>query len=63
VIGVGQGRGSGFLFIWLGCLTLLVSFLGYIYPRVRLVEDELPDAVPDDAHAQRSADEPAAAAD
>ena len=59
VIGVGPGRGSGFLFIWLGCLTILISFLGYIYPRVRLVEDELPDAIPDEAPAQGTASEPA----
>jgi len=60
VIGVGPGRGSGFLFIWLGCLTLLVSLLGYIYPRVRRVEDELPDAIPDETNVQRTTAEPAA---
>ena len=47
VIGVGPGRGSAFLFVWLGILTILVSLGGYIFPRVRLVEDELPDAIPD----------------
>ncbi len=59
VIGVGPGRGSGFLFVWLGCLTILISFLGYIYPRVRLVEDELPDAIPDEEPAQGATIEPA----
>lgn len=47
VIGVGQGRGSAFMFILLGLSTILVSGWGYVYPRVRLVEDELPDAVPE----------------
>lgn len=59
VIGVGPGRGSGFLFVWLGCLTILISFLGYVYPRVRLVEDELPDAIPDEEPAQGATIEPA----
>ncbi len=45
VIGVGPGRGVGFLFIVLGSLTLLTAVVAYAYPRMRKVEDELPDAV------------------
>jgi MFS transporter, DHA3 family, macrolide efflux protein len=47
VIGVGPGRGIGFLFIILGGLTLLIVSAGYLYPRLRLLEDEVLDTVPD----------------
>ena len=46
-IGVGPGRGIALMFILLGLLTLLAVALGYMYPRLRLVEEELPDAVSD----------------
>lgn len=45
IIGVGQGRGIGLLIISMGLLVMLVSAISYLYPRLRLVEDELPDAV------------------
>ena len=45
IIGVGQGRGTGLLFISAGLFLVLVSVIGYLYPRLRRVEDELPDAV------------------
>ena len=44
LIGVGPGRGIGLLFIVLGIFNVLVAIVGYLYPRLRLVEDELPDA-------------------
>jgi predicted MFS family arabinose efflux permease len=47
LIGIGPGRGIGLLFIVLGALTILSVGAGYLYPRLRLVEDELPDAIPD----------------
>ncbi len=46
VVGVGPGRGTGLLFIISGLLSILVATGGYIYPRVRRLEDELPDAMP-----------------
>ena len=46
LIGVGQARGIGLLFILSGILMLLVTIAAYAYPRLRLVEDELPDVVP-----------------
>jgi MFS family permease len=49
VIGVGQGRGIGFLFVLLGLLVVSVLAFAVTYPRLRQVEDEIPDAVPDDA--------------
>ena len=46
VVGVGPGRGTGLLFMVIGMLTILaILFLGYLNPRVRNLEDELPDAV------------------
>jgi DHA3 family macrolide efflux protein-like MFS transporter len=48
VIGTGQGRGIGLLFILTGILTMLTAFGGYTYPRIRRIEGELPDAVSDE---------------
>lgn len=49
VIGVGAGRGIGLLFIVVGGLTILITIAAYQYPRLRLVETELPDILPDEA--------------
>jgi MFS family permease len=46
LIGVGPGRGTGFMFIVIGALSILVSAAGYLNPHVRNVEDELPDVMP-----------------
>ncbi|ACK67642.1 major facilitator superfamily MFS_1 [Rippkaea orientalis PCC 8801] len=43
VIGVGKGRGIGLMFILMGLLTLLLAVIAYRYPRLRWMEDELPD--------------------
>ena len=42
---VGPGRGLAFLLILLGLLKLSISVWGMMYPCIRYVEDELPDAV------------------
>ena len=47
LIGVGPGRGTGFMFMVIGALSVLVAAAGYLSPRVRNVEDELPDVMPD----------------
>ena len=47
IVGVGPGRGIALLLIALGLLKLSISLWGLLYPRIRLVEDELPDAVAD----------------
>jgi MFS family permease len=48
IIGTGPGRGTGLLLVVVGFLTIfLVLGLGYLNPRVRRVELELPDQVPD----------------
>jgi DHA3 family macrolide efflux protein-like MFS transporter len=44
VLGEGAGRGIGLLFVILGGLYVLLTALAYLYPRLRLVEIELPDA-------------------
>lgn len=43
IIGVGRGRGIGLLFIVLGILVVLTVAGGSLYPRLRRLEDELPD--------------------
>ncbi|MFN2168987.1 MAG: MFS transporter, partial [Anaerolineae bacterium] len=45
IIGTGPGRGIGLLFVLMGAIKLAVAAAGYAHPRVRFVEDELPDAV------------------
>lgn len=45
LIGSGPGRGIGLLIMLLGLFTMLVTLAGSLYPRLRLVEDELPDIV------------------
>jgi DHA3 family macrolide efflux protein-like MFS transporter len=45
IIGTGQGRGIGLMFIVAGIFTMLITIGGYLCPRLRLVEDELPDMV------------------
>jgi hypothetical protein len=39
VMGVGSGRGFGLMFVIAGVLTMLIACLGYLQPRLRLVED------------------------
>lgn len=46
LIGVGPGRGIGLLFVVMGSLISLASLLVTLYPRLRRVELELPDALP-----------------
>jgi len=43
VIGVGPGRGIAFLFIILGGLSIVFTIIAYLYPRLRNLEDEIPD--------------------
>ncbi|PKO12848.1 MAG: MFS transporter [Chloroflexi bacterium HGW-Chloroflexi-10] len=47
ILGVGAGRGIGLIFV-LGSLGLLAaSLLAYLNPRIRNIESEIPDALPD----------------
>lgn len=45
IIGVGQGRGIGLMFIVMGILTVLATIIAYQYKPLRLVERQLPDAM------------------
>jgi len=45
VIGVGDGRGIGLLFIVMGLLLVLTMVFAYAMPRIRNLEVELPDVV------------------
>lgn len=47
IIGAGEGRGIGFLFIILGAVILLATAMAFLYPRLRRVETELPDFIGD----------------
>jgi hypothetical protein len=49
LIGTGPGRGIGLVFITSACFLILTSAVVFTYPRVRNLEEEIPDAVGDDA--------------
>ena len=45
IVGVGPGRGIGLIFVTMGLFISLATAVGYMNPRIRLVEEELPDHV------------------
>jgi MFS family permease len=45
IIGTGMGRGVALMFILAGLLTAVIGAIGYVMPRVRNIETELPDYV------------------
>ena len=49
LLGSGAGRGIGLMFILMGLSKIAISILAYLNPRVRLIEDELPDAPADNS--------------
>jgi hypothetical protein len=51
LVGTGPGRGVGLLFIVVGMLIMLTAAAGCLFPRMRLVEEELPDAIPNNSSA------------
>ncbi|MCZ7672458.1 MAG: MFS transporter [Chloroflexi bacterium] len=57
IIGVGAGRGIGFLLIVVGLFNLIVMFIAYFNPRTRLIEDEIPDAIQDNEEETMSVNE------
>ena len=48
-LGVGEGRGIGLMMICSGLCLFIVSVVAYTNPRIRNIETEIPDAIPDDA--------------
>ena len=47
-LGVGPSRGIGLMMITSGLFLLVVSLLVYLNPRIRNIESEIPDAIPDE---------------
>jgi hypothetical protein len=61
VIGTGPGRGIALLLVVIGAVIVAHTVLSYLSPRIRNVEDELPDALPErDAASEPLAASPAA---
>lgn len=48
VIGVGPGRGIALLYILMGLAMLLTTLRAYLYPRMRNIEHEMADKLPDE---------------
>jgi MFS transporter, DHA3 family, macrolide efflux protein len=46
LLGTGPGRGVGLMFILAGIAGVIVSGFVFSNPRVRMLEDDLPDAIP-----------------
>lgn len=44
IVGVGEGRGIGLMFVLFGILAMVTALSGFLYSRLRNVENELPDA-------------------
>jgi beta-glucosidase len=43
LIGIGASRGIGLMFVIIGGMAILTALGGFLYPRLRKVEHELPD--------------------
>jgi DHA3 family macrolide efflux protein-like MFS transporter len=46
LLGTGPGRGIGLIYVLSGVVVILISGLAYLNPRIRHLEEEVPDAVP-----------------
>jgi len=46
LLGTGAGRGIGLMFVLSAMTGILITILVYANPRIRNIEDELPDALP-----------------
>ncbi|MGC5016357.1 MFS transporter [Streptosporangium sp. DT93] len=56
VIGDGPGRGFALLMMVMGLLLALCVVVAYLYPRLRHLEDELPDVTPEDVTSEGGTD-------
>jgi hypothetical protein len=45
IVGVGPGRGIGLFMMGMGACLIAAAIVGYLYPRLRLMESEIPDPV------------------
>ena len=59
LIGVGEGRGIGLMFILMGALTMVSALGGFLHPRIRLVEEDLPDFPGEEGTSSSAVAEPA----
>ncbi|MGD8456570.1 MAG: MFS transporter [Anaerolineales bacterium] len=48
IFGTGAGHGIGLMFIISGLFLAMASALAYMNPRIRNLEEEIPDAIPDE---------------
>ncbi|AHJ31341.1 MFS transporter [Nodularia spumigena CS-584] len=62
IIGVGAGRGMSLLLVILGTITMIPTCFAYLSPRLRLIEEELPDIVLDTEENIITISEPVASA-
>ena len=46
ILGSGAGRGIGLMFVLAGALLVLVTVVALRDPRIRRIEEELPDVLP-----------------
>jgi DHA3 family macrolide efflux protein-like MFS transporter len=46
LMGTGRGRGIGLIYVLSGILVIVISGLAYLNPRIRQLEEEVPDAAP-----------------
>ncbi|MBW4478451.1 MAG: MFS transporter [Tolypothrix brevis GSE-NOS-MK-07-07A] len=49
IIGVGRGYGIALLFVVVGILTMIAIAFGYLYQPLRRLDEQLPDAIADEA--------------
>lgn len=49
VLGIGKGRGIALLFVVMGATIVVHTLVSYLSPRIRNVEDELPDTLAEQA--------------
>ena len=45
VLGTGPGRGIGLMYLLAGVAVIAISVVAYLYPRIRRLEEEAPDAL------------------
>jgi MFS family permease len=45
IVGVGPERGIGLMFVLAGVFTVLLAAAGWLHPRTRMLEAEIPDAI------------------
>jgi uncharacterized protein (DUF58 family) len=49
ILGTGPGRGIGLAFVISSLFLVMVSIVAFANPRIRRLEIEIPDAIPDEA--------------